>query len=238
MNEHATRLQEEVEFHTKNKFQWRHPLNRWPLYSETRNLSAYETAKERLFNTAAASLSVPHSVLIAPAGRCHDYPFVRAVWPRAALTGIDITPYSGPEGVICGDMLNMPFENGRFDVAVTTLFFHHVFDEGLQPYLRELRRVSRSLVTMEPSTRHPLFLVTRPLMKMVGNITHQVNGEHPIPMSRLAEECRLAGYSSVQTFACSFAHNRLPIPFRPMVNLCCHVPAMKQLAWMFGLIAY
>jgi len=236
VNEHELRLQKEVAWY-ESGFKPEHILNRWPFYSAKRDYSSYGVAKQRLFAVASAQLPTPEAVLVAPSGNCHDYSFIRTVWPHAGITGIDIAPYSGPEKILLGDILHMPFGDKQFDVIVTTLFFHHVADEGFDQYLKEMFRVARSLVAMEPSRLHPLFIATRSARKVFGNITGQVDHEHPISVTQLAEACRVAGYSSVHTFACSFAHNRLPVPMRPVVNTLRHLAPLKSLAWQMGLIA-
>jgi ubiquinone/menaquinone biosynthesis C-methylase UbiE len=139
----------------------------------------------------------------------------------------------------------MPFESNCFDVAVATLFFHHVADEGFQEYLQEYKRVLRPggvLITMEQSMFHPLFAVTRPMMRLIGNITGQVEHEHPISINKLASSCKAIGFARTETFACSFGHNRVPILIRDTLNTVLYplksFPVVKHLGWQVGMIAW
>lgn len=240
MTSHNERLDREVEWYA-SEGQPEHFLNRWPLYSARRNESAFEVARSQLFRFAAERVPSPKNVLVAPCGICLDYPLVRATWPAAKIAGLDIVPNVAPEQTHVGDILRMPFADNEFDLAVCNLFFHHVADEGFAPYLQEVRRVAKRMITLEPSVFHPMFLVTRPAHKIFGMLTKQVPHEHPISLGELARACKLAGYRSVETFACSFPHNRTPVPLRAMINTVLHplkkVGGVKHLAWLVGLVA-
>lgn len=245
MNDHDLRLERERVWY-QDQFDERHILNRWPFWSNERNESAYAVAKKALVARASISVRPPRNVLVAPCGTWNDLPFLRSIWPGAKYVGLDVAPVAAPsEETHVGDVLNMPFGFGSFDVVVATLFFHHVADEGFSDYLIEYRRVLAAhgvLIAMEQSIFHPVFLLTRPLKRIVGNITGQVDHEHPISIHRLAKACYDAGFRKVATFACSFAHQRVPTPLRTVINATLlpvrRWPVVKHLAWQMGLIAW
>jgi ubiquinone/menaquinone biosynthesis C-methylase UbiE len=61
-----------------------------------------------------------------------------------------------------GDALRLPFDDGRFDYAMCSLFTHHLKDDGVIGVLRELRRVARRRIFVIDLHRHALayFLYT------------------------------------------------------------------------------
>ena len=246
MNGHEHRLLKELKWY-EGKFNAKHILNQWPFYSEKRNLSSYTVAEDALMRVVKLRVPEPRQVLVAPCGVWRDRPFLKSVWPNAKYVGIDISPVQNPpEETHIGDIRGpMHFESNFFDVAVATLFFHHIADEGFKDYLKEYKRVLRPggvLITMEQSVFHPLFAVTRPMMRLVGNITGQVEHEHPISIHKLASDCKAIGFVRTETFACSFAHNRVPVLIRETLNTILYplkaVPLFKHLGWQVGLIAW
>jgi len=247
MDEHQSRLKKEIEWY-EGAFNATHLLNRWPLYSHKRNESSYHVAKAALMRQVKSRVRHAENVLVAPCGVWRDLPYLQKTWPTAKFVGIDISPSAleaSSEETHVGDVRQMPFQSNTFDVALATLFFHHIADEGFSDYLREYKRVLRPggvLVAMEQSMFHPFFAITRPLKKAVGNITGQVEHEHPISIALLDRDCRAEGFSRVETFACSFGHNRTPVPLRAVLNTILYplkaMPLLKHLGWQVGLIAY
>lgn len=241
---HIERLEKEIDFYQGN-FQAEHPLNRYPFYSRLRNELAYAVARHNLAKRIQKIQPLASDVLIAPCGLGKDVLEFSAIWPDASFSGIDISADAVRRCAIrdarLGDILSMPFPDSSFDVVISTLFFHHVADEGFEPYLREIARVLRPrgiMVTMEQSTYHPLFLLTRPAKKIIGNITGQVDHEHPISISQLEESARRSGFGRTCTFPCSFGHNRMPIPLTTTINVLNYFEPLKHLAWMVGLVAF
>jgi SAM-dependent methyltransferase len=244
--EHEARLQKEIDWYG-DAFDSKHLLNQWPFYSSKRNSSSYDVAKSALMREVRAHIPGPRRVLVAPCGIWRDLPFLKSAWPKAEFVGIDISPKaaeSSNEETYVGDIRQMPFDEASFDVAVATLFFHHIADEGFTEYLRQYERVLRpggALIAMEQSRFHPLFMITRPAMKIFGNITGQVDHEHPIFLNQLASDCKKVGFEKVYTFACSFGHNRVPIPVRSALNALLYpfraAPIIKHFGWQVGMIA-
>ena len=67
---------------------------------------------------------------------------------RARLTGIDLNPISSSTtlfesrefadiSTVRGDALRLPFDDGAFDYAISSLFFHHLTDEQIPIVLKE-----------------------------------------------------------------------------------------------------
>jgi SAM-dependent methyltransferase len=242
MLRHDERLKKEAEWYRQGHA--RHPLNRWPFYSDIRHQMAYDMARWNLVFRVRKLIPRCQAMLLAPCGTGTDAAPFLEVWPSARVTGIDISPEaverSQLRGAQVGDILHMPFPDSSFDVAICTLFFHHVFDEGCEPYLRELHRVLKpggSLVTMEPSSWHPLLAVTRPLRRLLGNITNQVEHEHPIRVSRLLAAMQHSGFTNTTCFACSFGHNRMPTAVACALNVLRFIPQLTPLAWIVGIVA-
>lgn len=241
---HSERLQKEIEWY-HDSFRSSHPLNQYPLYSPLRNELAYIIARHNLAKRAKQMFPRAQNVLIAPCGLGNDALQFSEIWPEAAFHGVDISPDAVRRctirDAVVGDILRMPYPPSFFDVVVSTLFFHHVADEGFESYLAEIARVLRPggiMVTMEQSTYHPLFLLTRPARKIIGNITGQVEHEHPISLSKLEGAARLCGFSRTCTFPCSFGHNRMPVPVTTVINVLNNFEGLKHLAWMVGLVAF
>ncbi len=240
---HSERLQKEVEWY-HDSFRSDHPLNHYPLYSQLRNELAYAIARHNLAKRAKKIFPTANNVLIAPCGLGNDVLQFADIWPKASFHGIDISPDAiercAIREAIVGDILQMPYPANAFDVVISTLFFHHVADEGFEPYLQEIARVLRPggvMVTMEQSAYHPLFLLTRTTKRIVGNITGQVEHEHPISITKLAQAARASGFSTTTTFPCSFGHNRMPIPITTTINFLNYLESLKDFAWMVGLLA-
>jgi SAM-dependent methyltransferase len=242
-SDHDSRLLKECEWYDAQQLK-PHVFNRWPLSSKLRNHLAYEVARQNLTAKTATIHAECRDVLIAPCGLGGDAIAFQAIWPNSKITGLDISPKAVERCQIrdarVGDILHMPFADCCFDAVISTLFFHHIADEGFRPYLLEIARVLRPggiMVTMEQNKYHPLFFLTRPLKAIVGNITAQVEHEHPIRISELSAVAKESGFCRVETFACSFGHNRMPIPLTCLLNVFCYIPLFKNLSWLMGVVA-
>ncbi len=92
--------------------------------------------------------------------------FARAKNIKARLAGLDLNPISAsvsangtsdfPEiSITQGDAFQLPFADGEFDYAISSLFFHHLTDEQVPHALGEMRRVARRGVFVIDLHRHP-----------------------------------------------------------------------------------
>lgn len=90
---------------------------------------------------------------------------------------------------LIGDVTNLPYQDGSFDLIVGNLILHHI--EPLQPLLREIRRLlapGGRFYAMEPAPLAGMF------------IHHQASkNEAPIWPKRVAREMREAGFEQVHT---------------------------------------
>ncbi len=59
---------------------------------------------------------------------------------------------------VCGDALNLPFEDGSFDAVGCSLFAHHLEPPEIEKFVREGLRVARHALFIHDLIRHPLHL--------------------------------------------------------------------------------
>ncbi|MBA2378082.1 MAG: methyltransferase domain-containing protein [Blastocatellia bacterium] len=92
--------------------------------------------------------------------------FARRTGRRARLVGLDLNEMSaamtarassGFEEIssVRGDAFRLPFADGAFDYAISSLFFHHLTDEQIPAAFAEMKRVSRRGVFVIDLHRHP-----------------------------------------------------------------------------------
>ena len=93
--------------------------------------------------------------------------FARRSKRTARLAGIDLNELSfstasGAEAAmfpeidyVRGDAFRLPFADGAFDYAISSLFFHHLTDEQIPRVLKEMERVARRGVFVIDLNRHP-----------------------------------------------------------------------------------
>lgn len=89
----------------------------------------------------------------------------RSPRPACELVGLDLNEISAriaesnssdfPEiAVLRGDAFRLPFADGSFDYAISSLFFHHLTDEQIPVVLDEMSRVARRGVFVIDLHRH------------------------------------------------------------------------------------
>lgn len=104
---------------------------------------------------------------------------------NASLTGIDINPISSattrsasrefPEiASVQGDAFQLPFSDGTFDYAISSLFFHHLTDEQIPIVIKEMSRVSRREIFVIDLHRDPVAYVGYKLFCAVFRISELV----------------------------------------------------------------
>ena len=93
--------------------------------------------------------------------------FSRKTERHAQLTGIDLQELSFsvsakedaaayPEiAYVRGDAFRLPFDDGTFDYAISSLFFHHLSDAQIPRVLNEMTRVAHRSVFVIDLHRHP-----------------------------------------------------------------------------------
>ncbi|MEP6703572.1 MAG: class I SAM-dependent methyltransferase, partial [Acidobacteriota bacterium] len=96
--------------------------------------------------------------------------FASASGRKTLLTGIDLNPISSettrseslqfPEiSAVRGDAFQLPFADGTFDYAISSLFFHHLTDEQIPVVLKEMSRVARRGIFVIDLHRDPAAFV-------------------------------------------------------------------------------
>lgn len=96
--------------------------------------------------------------------------FARSSGRKARLSGIDLNAISSGNAhtassghseisIVRGDALRLPYADGSFDYAISSLFFHHLPDEQIPHALSEMARVARRGVFVIDLHRHWLAYV-------------------------------------------------------------------------------
>lgn len=130
---------------------------------------------------------------------------------NARLVGLDLNSISStmthewsgdhPEIVsIQGDALRLPFSDGAFDYAISSLFFHHLTDEQIIVALREMSRVGRRGIVVIDLNRDPIAYISykifcfvfriSPLVRHDGSLSIK-KGFLPIELEQLAAKAGL-----------------------------------------------
>jgi len=136
----------------------------------------------------------------------------------ASLVGIDLNPISSattrsessgfPEiASVQGDAFQLPFADGAFDYAISSLFFHHLTDEQIPIVLREMSRVSRRGVFVIDLHRDRVAYLGYKVFCAVFRISELVRHDGSLSirkgfrageLSALATKAGLANFADVQ----------------------------------------
>jgi len=114
---------------------------------------------------------------------------------KARLTGIDINLISIRETAerdtvgrailaVRGDALRLPFANGSFDFAVSSLFFHHLTDDQAAAALAEMSRVARRSIFVIDLHRHAAALALYKVFCTVFRISPLVRHDGSLSIKR------------------------------------------------------
>lgn len=100
------------------------------------------------------------------------------------LTGMDLSLASlrlWPNGArVAGDAARLPFKDGAFDVAVSSLTFHHLPDNVAIAALREMGRVAGAVVVSDLERSRPAAHLAAGVTRALG--MHEVT-RHDAPLS-------------------------------------------------------
>jgi len=121
--------------------------------------------------------------------------FARDSVRTARLTGIDLNEISAsimrnashdfPEiSSFRGDAFRLPFADGAFDYAISSLFFHHLTDEQIPLVLNEMSRVARCGIYVIDLHRHPMAYVLYKLFCVVFRISPLVRHDGSLSILR------------------------------------------------------
>lgn len=144
--------------------------------------------------------------------------FASASGRKTRLTGIDLNPISSettryesfqfPEiSAVRGDAFHLPFADGTFDYAISSLFFHHLTDEQIPVVLKEMSRVARRGIFVIDLHRDPTAYVgykifcavfrISPLVRQDGSLSIK-KGFRPGELGRLGRNAGLVNPEVVQ----------------------------------------
>ncbi|MBK9163553.1 MAG: methyltransferase domain-containing protein [Acidobacteria bacterium] len=141
--------------------------------------------------------------------------FARAKGINARLAGLDLNPISArisakstldfPEiAVTQGDAFQLPFADGEFDYAISSLFFHHLTDEQIPQALGEMRRVARRGVFVIDLHRHPVAYRLYRLYCKAFRISRLVTEDGSLSVLRGFRPEELAGLAAMGSVKRSF----------------------------------
>ncbi|MGI8408540.1 MAG: methyltransferase domain-containing protein [Pyrinomonadaceae bacterium] len=121
--------------------------------------------------------------------------FARGSGRTARLTGIDLNEISAsitssvshnfPEiSSVSGDAFKLPFADGEFDYAISSLFFHHLADDQIPLVLNEMSRVASRGIFVIDLHRHPMAYVLYKLFCVVFRISPLVRHDGSLSILR------------------------------------------------------
>ncbi|MDQ3220588.1 MAG: methyltransferase domain-containing protein [Acidobacteriota bacterium] len=121
--------------------------------------------------------------------------FARGSGRTARLTGIDLNEISAsitssvshnfPEiSSVRGDAFKLPFADGEFDYALSSLFFHHLADDQIPLVLNEMSRVASRGIFVIDLHRHPMAYVLYKLFCVVFRISPLVRHDGSLSILR------------------------------------------------------
>ncbi len=113
----------------------------------------------------------------------------------AKLTGVDLDPISSattrseshefPEITsVRGDAFHLPFADGAFDYAISSLFFHHLTDEQIPFVLKEMSRVARRGIFVIDLHRDPVAYLGYKIFCAVFRISELVRHDGSISIRK------------------------------------------------------
>jgi SAM-dependent methyltransferase len=126
---------------------------------------------------------------------------------KASLTGIDLNPISSSTthsesldfqeiASVQGDAFCLPFADGSFDYAISSLFFHHLTDEQIPIVLQEMSRVARRGIVVIDLHRDPVAYVGYKILCFVFRISELVRHDGSLSIRkgfRVEDLRKLAG---------------------------------------------
>ena len=130
----------------------------------------------RVLDVATGSADLPRALLRWGRRRGADVRVVGVdLHPTTLRVAAELTPAGDKRSIqlACADALRLPFGDGSFDYAVTSMFLHHLDEDAAAGVLREMARVARRGVLAADLLRNrrayawiSLFtLFTRPMLR-------------------------------------------------------------------------
>jgi ubiquinone/menaquinone biosynthesis C-methylase UbiE len=130
---------------------------------------------------------------------------------NASLTGIDLNPISSattrsassefPEiASVQGDAFQLPFADGTFDYAISSLFFHHLTDEQIPIVMKEMSRVSRIGIFVIDLHRDPVAYAGYKLFCAVFRISELVRQDGSLSIRKGFRKGDLSAFAHTAGF--------------------------------------
>ena len=85
---------------------------------------------------------------------------------------------------VAGDALRLPFRDRSFDVAMASLFFHHLSEEDCPRVLAEMWRVSRQRVLVNDLHRHAVAYFSFQVLATLFSKSRMVRHDGPVSVRR------------------------------------------------------
>ncbi len=117
------------------------------------------------------------------------------------ITGVDqenrhLKLAAGPADLASGDLTCLPFRDGAFDFAFSTLTLHHLPPAALAQALRELGRVTRRLVVLNDLVRSQTALAAFAALAPVFARNHVTRLDGPASVRRAYAPAELAAIAA------------------------------------------
>lgn len=151
--------------------------------------------------------------------------FARETNRTARLTGIDLhqlsfsasaqnDPAEFPEiAYVRGDAFRLPFADGEFDYAISSLFFHHLTDEQIPLVLVEMTRVARRCVYVIDLERSSIAWMLFRIFCFAYRISPLVTHDGALSVKKGFTKAELAGFAQT-TAVCYWS-----FPFRLVLSV-------------------
>ena len=147
--------------------------------------------------------------------------FARDSGRTARHTGIDLNEISAtitrsashdfPEiSSVRGDAFKLPFADGAFDYAISSLFFHHLTDEQIPLALNEMSRVARRGIFVIDLHRHPMAYVLYKMFCVVFRISPLVRHDGSLSILRGFRPGELRALSGLSGMRSSKVERTMP----------------------------
>lgn len=123
---------------------------------------------------------------------------------KVQLTGIDIMPEAidyareacsviGNTRFFISDYRKMNFKPGEYDIVVTSLFCHHLYDDDLDTFLEKFSNAASLGVIINDLHRHPLAYYSIKYLTKIFSGSHMVKNDAPLSVSKGFKRKELAG---------------------------------------------
>jgi ubiquinone/menaquinone biosynthesis C-methylase UbiE len=85
---------------------------------------------------------------------------------------------------LIGDALDLPFPDGSFDIAMASLFFHHLSNEDCVRVLAQMWRIARRRVIINDLHRHAIAYFSIRALTRLFSSSRMVRHDAPVSVRR------------------------------------------------------